>query len=151
MNKTLVSYFSATGNTRTVAGKIAESVDGDLFEIEPVQKYTNDDLDWTNESSRSSLEMMDNTSRPKTVQKVANIEEYDTVYIGFPVWWDVAPRIINTFIEENDLTGKRIYVFVTSGSSSVENSFNDLKKKYNNLDFIAAKRFTSEETDYHFI
>lgn len=151
MNKALVSYFSATGNTKAVAEKIAASLNGDLFEIEPVTKYTNDDLDWTNESSRSSIEMMNNSSRPDIVQKVANIEEYDTVYIGFPVWWDVAPRIINTFIEENDLTGKKIYVFVTSGSSSEENSFKDLKGKYSNLDFIAAKRFTGEETDYHFI
>ena len=139
MNKALVSYFSATGNTKAVAEKIAASLNGDLFEIEPVTKYTNDDLDWTNESSRSSIEMMNNSSRPDIVQKVANIIEYDTVYIGFPVWWDVAPRIINTFIEENDLTGKKIYVFVTSGSSSEENSFKHIQEKYSNLDFIAAK------------
>ena len=151
MNKVLVSFFSATGNTKKVAEEIASAIGGDLFEIEPVIKYTDEDLDWTNESSRSSLEMMDNTSRPETAQKVANIGEYDTVYIGFPVWWDVAPRIINTFIEENDLTGKKIYVFVTSGSSSEENSFRDLKGKYSNLNFITAKRFTAEETDYHFM
>ena len=147
MNKALVSYFSATGNTKAVAEKIAASLHGDLFEIEPVTKYTNDDLDWTNESSRSSIEMMNNSSRPDIVQKVANIEEYDTVYIGFPVWWDVAPRIINTFIEENDLTGKKIYVFVTSGSSSEVSSFNNLKETYPNLNFVSAKRFIGNERD----
>ena len=143
MNKILVSYFSASGVTKEVAGKIAEYTGGTLFEIEPVNKYTNEDLDWTNKESRSSKEMNNPASRPEIKNKVANLSDYDTVLIGFPVWWDLAPRIINTFIEENDLENKMIYVFVTSGGSSEINSFNNLKSTYSNINFVNAKRFSS--------
>lgn len=146
MNKILVSYFSATGVTKEVAKRLAEVVDGDLFEIEPKKKYTTQDLNWNSKLSRSSIEMSDNTSRPQIVSKISNIENYDTILIGFPIWWYTAPRIINTFIEENDFDDKDIYIFVTSGGTGVSNAFNDLKRSYPNLRFINAKRFTDYET-----
>ena len=126
--KKLVVYFSASGITKSIAEKISKEIDSDLFEIEPVEKYTNEDLDWTNKESRSSIEMSNLSFRPPVKNKVNNINDYDTVIIGFPIWWYTAPTIINTFIEENDLTNKSIYVFVTSGGSSYEKSFNDFKK-----------------------
>ncbi len=151
MSKVLVSYFSATGVTKKLAEKIANAIKGDLFEIEPTQKYTLEDLDWTNKQSRSSIEMQDKTSRPQILNRVSNIAEYDTVVLGFPVWWYTAPTIINTFIEENNLEGKDIYVFVTSGGSGSEGSFKDLKNTYKNLNFIRSKRFTGRETDEDYI
>ena len=151
MSKVLVSYFSASGVTKRVAEKIAKAINGDLFEIEPTQKYTSEDLDWTNKQSRSSIEMQDKTFRPQILNKVSNIIEYDTVVLGFPVWWYTAPTIINTFIEENNLEGKNIYIFVTSGGSSSEGSFKDLKNTYNNLNFISNKRFTGRESDEDYI
>ena len=146
MNKILVSFFSATGTTKNVAEKIANVVSGDLFEIVPTQKYSNEDLDWTNKQSRSSIEMADRLSRPATKQKISNIDDYDTIVIGFPVWWYTSPTIINTFIEENNLNGKKIYVFVTSGSSTVDGSFNDLLNTYSNLNFISGKRLSGVES-----
>ena len=112
MSNILVSYFSASGVTKGVAEKIANAVNGDLFEIEPVQKYTDEDLDWTNKRSRSTIEMNNRSFRPPVLNKVSNINEYNTVIIGFPVWWYTAPTIINTFIEENNLEGKNVYIFV---------------------------------------
>ena len=151
MSKILVSYFSVSGVTKRVAERIAKVVEGDLFEIEPKEKYTKADLDWTNKQSRSSVEMQDKTFRPQILNKVSNIIEYDTVVLGFPVWWYTAPTIINTFIEENNLKGKNIYIFVTSGGSSSEGSFKDLKNTYNNLNFISNKRFTGRESDEDYI
>ena len=151
MRKVLVSYFSASGVTKRVAEKIAKAINGDLFEIEPTQKYTSEDLDWTNKQSRSSIEMQDKTFRPQILNKVSNIIEYYTVVLGFPVWWYTAPTIINTFIEENNLKEKNIYIFVTSGGSSSEGSFKDLKNTYNNLNFISNKRFTGRESDEDYI
>ena len=145
MKKILISYFSASGITKNVAEKIKTAVEGDLFEIEPVEKYTPEDLDWTNKNSRSSKEMNNPTSRPKIVNKVSNLNKYDIIVIGFPVWWYIAPKIINTFIEENNLTNKKIYIFVTSGGTQEQESFVNLQKEYNNLNFISAKRFTGSE------
>ena len=147
MSKILISYFSASGVTKKVASKIAEYIDGDLFEIEPVCKYTNEDLDWTNSNSRSSIEMNNTSSRPEVKNKVSNLDDYDTLLIGFPVWWDLAPTIVNTFIEENNLENKKIFVFATSGGSSVINSFNNLKNMYSNLNFVSAKRLTSNVSE----
>ena len=143
MSKILVSYFSASGITKGVAEKIADAVEGDLFEIEPVEKYTDADLNWMDKQSRSTIEMNDRSFRPPVKNKVENLGDYDKVVIGFPVWWYTAPTIINTFIEENDLTGKSIYVFCTSGSSGVDGSLNDLKNTYPNLNFISGKRLKS--------
>lgn len=147
MSKVLVSYFSASGVTKAVSEKIANAINGDLFEIEPVEKYTDADLDWTDKQSRSTVEMNDKSFRPLVKRKVDNIEEYDTIVIGFPVWWYTAPTIINTFIEENDLTGKNAYVFVTSGGSGYEGSFRDLKNAYPNINFISGKRLKGNESD----
>ncbi len=147
MSKILVSFFSASGVTKEVASKIAKVLGGDLFEIEPINKYTSADLDWTNKQSRSSVEMGNPASRPEVKNKVSNLSDYDTVLIGFPIWWDLAPRIINTFIEENNLENKKIYIFATSGSSSVNNSFDTLKNTYSNLNFISAKRLSSNVTE----
>ena len=143
MDKILVSYFSASGVTREVAKKIATVVGGDLFEIEPIRSYTQSDLDWTNSQSRTTIEMNDKNSRPKILQKVINVDRYSTIILGFPVWWYTAPTIINTFIEENNLEGKTVYVFVTSGSSQVDKSLNDLRSTYPNINFISGMRFTS--------
>ena len=147
MSKTLVCYFSASGVTKSVAEKVANAVEGDLFEIEPVQKYTKEDLNWMNKNSRSSVEMKDKTSRPAVLNKVQNINEYDTIVIGFPVWWYTAPTIINTFIEENDLAGKNAYVFVTSGGSGYKDSFNNLKDAYPEINFVSGKRLDGNESE----
>lgn len=147
MSKILVSYFSATGTTKGVAQKLAKVIEGDLFEIRPAKKYTDADLDWHDKNSRSTIEMEDKTSRPEIIEKVKNLADYETVVIGFPVWWYTCPTIINTFIEENNFNGKNIYVFVTSGSSSVDGSFNDLKTTYPNLNFVGGKRFSESEND----
>ena len=145
MKKILVSYFSASGNTKKVALNMSNALNCELFEIVPVEKYTDEDLNWMNKNSRSSLEMADKSSRPAIVSKVENLNDYDTIIIGFPVWWYTAPTIINTFIEENDLSNKVIYVFVTSGSSSQAGSFKNLKEAYPNLNFVDAKRFKGNE------
>lgn len=142
MEKVLVCYFSATGTTKRVAEEIAKSVDGDLFEIEPVEKYTSEDLDWTNKSSRSTVEMEDVNSRPGIVKKVDNLGNYKKVIVGFPVWWYREPSIIDTFMEEKNFDGKSVYVFVTSGGSIVEGSFNSLKNKYNNVNFVSGRIFS---------
>lgn len=143
MSKILVSYFSASGVTKGVAEKIANSVEGDLFEIEPVEKYTDADLDYMDKNSRSTIEMNDKSFRPPIKKKIENIDDYDTVVIGFPVWWYTAPTIINTFIEENELIGKSIYVFCTSGGTGIDGCLNDLKKTYTNLNFVSGKRLTN--------
>lgn len=140
MNKNLVCYFSATGTTKEVAEKIASIINADLFAIEPVNKYTSEDLDWTNKQSRTSIEMADETSRPAIKNKVTNLTEYQNVIIGFPVWWYKEPAIIDTFIEENDLSNKQVYVYVTSGGSTVDGSLESLRQKYSNLNFVSGKR-----------
>ena len=145
--KTLITYFSASGVTKKEAEKLAKLINADLFEIEPKVKYTEDDLNWMNPNSRSSVEMKNRSYRPEAASKVANLLQYDKVAIGFPVWWYTAPTIINTFIEENDLTNKDIYVFVTSGSSSYVSSFEDLKKTYPKLHFIRGIRLTGKENE----
>jgi flavodoxin len=130
MKKTLVAYFSATGNTKAAAERLAKETNADLYEIAPEQPYTAADLDWTNKQSRSSLEMKDKSSRPAIKGSCANIADYDTVWIGFPVWWYTAPTIVNTFIEAHDLSSKVLNVFATSGGSDVKGSATDLKKAY---------------------
>ena len=151
MGKVLVSYFSASGVTKSVAEKIKGAINSDIFEIEPVKKYTKEDLNWMNKNSRSSVEMNNLSYRPQVANKVKNIDDYDKVLIGFPVWWYTAPTIVNTFIEENNLEGKKIYVFVTSGSSGSEKSFNDLKNTYPSLSFVTCKRFNGHETNEEYI
>ena len=146
MSKVLVTYFSASGVTKGVATKVANAINGDLFEIEPVEKYTNEDLDWTNKRSRSSIEMNENI-KPEIANKVQNLEEYETICLAFPIWWYKEPTIIDKFLEENDMTGKNIYVFVTSGSSSIDSTYKSLKNNFPDLNFVDGKRFTGSETE----
>ena len=130
MKKTLVVYFSATGTTKAAAQKLAKEHSADLYEITPKQPYSAADLDWRDKTSRSTLEMKDKSSRPAIKGRCENIADYDTVWIGFPVWWYTAPTIVNTFIEAHDLSDKVLCVFATSGGSNVTGSANDLKKAY---------------------
>ena len=128
--KTLVAYFSATGTTQKAAEQLAGQLNADLYEITPALPYSDADLDWRDKHSRSTLEMNDKSSRPEVKGQIDNLADYDTVWIGFPVWWYTAPTIINTFIEAHDLSGKALNVFATSGGSDVKDSYNDLKKAY---------------------
>lgn len=127
MRRKLVAYFSASGVTKTAAERLAKAADADLFEIKPKIPYTNADLDWTNKKSRSSVEMSNPDSRPEIAQRLLNMEEYDTVFIGFPIWWYVAPTIINTFLEDYDFSGKNIVPFATSGGSAMGKTVDVLK------------------------
>lgn len=142
MYKTLVAYFSATGATKRLSQKIAKALGADIFEIEPADKYTRDDLKWPSRNNRSCIEMKNKNFRPAILNKIDNIDDYDEIFLGFPVWYYTAPTIINTFIEENNLENKSIYVFVTSGINSVDKSLKDLQKTYPNLTFISGKRFS---------
>lgn len=117
MSKKLVAYFSASGVTKNAAQRLAQAAGADLFEIRPAVPYTNADLDWTNKNSRSSVEMRDPASRPEIAERLDNMDAYDTVFVGFPIWWYVAPTIINTFLESYDFSGKTIIPFATSGGS----------------------------------
>ena len=126
MSKKLVAYFSASGVTAKLAKRLADAVDADIFEIKPEKPYTTADLDWTNKKSRSSVEMSDKSFRPAVAEKLDNIADYDTIYVGFPIWWYVAPTIINTFLEQYDLTGKTIIPFATSGSSRMGKTNSEL-------------------------
>lgn len=139
--KTLVTYFSATGTTAKAAQKIAAETGGELFEIVPEQLYTAADLDWRNEQSRSSVEMNDPKSRPAMKGKKADIGSYDVIYIGYPIWWGVAPHIINTFIESHDLKGKRVVPFATSGGSGIERSVEELKAAYPDINWQEGKLY----------
>ena len=132
-SKTLVAYFSASGVTAKVAKQISEATRADLYEITPKVKYSSADLNWRDKQSRSSVEMKDKSSRPEMAENISSVDQYETIYIGFPVWWDVAPHIINTFIEANKLEGKTIIPFATSGGSSIRNSVKDLRSTYPNL------------------
>lgn len=117
MSKILVAYFSASGVTGSVAKKLAEATGADLYEIRPAVKYTSADLNWQNSNSRSSVEMKDKSSRPELADKSADISGHDVIFLGFPIWWYVAPTIINTFLEAYDFGGKKIVLFATSGGS----------------------------------
>ena len=126
MSKVLVTYFSASGVTAKTANKLAKEVDGDLFEIEPKEKYTSADLNWMDKKSRSSVEMNDPASRPEIAKQVENMDMYDTVLVGFPIWWYVEPKIIDTFLDSYDFAGKTIIPFCTSHSSGVGSSADNL-------------------------
>ena len=127
MPKKLVAYFSAGGVTKKVAERLAAAAGADLFEIEPAVPYTVADLDWTNKKSRSSVEMNDPASRPEIARRLDSLEEYDTVFLGLPIWWYVAPTIINTFLESYDFAGKTIIPFATSGGSGLGKTVEVLK------------------------
>ena len=127
MSKTLVAYFSASGVTAKLAKTLAKVTNADLFEIKPVTPYTAKDLDWMDKKSRSTIEMQDKASRPEMAEKLSSCAQYDTVFVGFPIWWYVAPAIVNTFLESYDLTGKTIVLFATSGGSGMDKTASILR------------------------
>ena len=127
MAKKLVAYFSASGVTKRAAEKLAKQEGADLFAIRPVQPYSQADLDWTNKKSRSTIEMQDKKSRVEIADKVKDMSQYDEIFLGFPIWWGVAPHIINSFLEQYDLTGKTISPFATSGGSGYGRSNKELE------------------------
>ena len=127
MSKKLVAYFSASGKTAKVADMLADAVGADIYEIRPEVPYIKADLNWMNKKSRSSVEMNDKAFRPAIADKNAKIDQYDTIFLGFPIWWYVAPTIINTFLEGYDFSGKKIILFATSGSSGFGKTVEELK------------------------
>ena len=127
MPKKLIAYFSASGVTKVLAQRLAQITGADLFEMKPAIPYTSADLDWTNPQSRSSIEMKNPDSRPQLAEKIEHLEVYDIVYLGFPIWWGVAPAIVNTFMESYDFSGKTIVPFATSGGSGFGRSAEALK------------------------
>lgn len=139
MNKTLVAYFSASGTTRKIAEMIAEVGGFSLYEITPKELYTSDDLNWMNKKSRSSVEMSNKKIRPEITDTDAHIKEYDTIILGFPIWWYVAPTIVNTFLEKYDFSGKKIVLFATSGGSGFGNTVKELKPSAPGAEIVEGK------------
>ena len=144
MSNILVVYFSPTGTTETVAKRLADAIGGDIFEILPVIPYTAADLDWRNPKSRSSLEMKDKHSRPQIAGRVENIRDYEKIFIGFPIWWYVAPTVINTFLEEYDFSDKLVIPFATSGSSDMGKTNEALKPSCPDAILAEGKRFSAD-------
>ena len=128
----LVAYFSATGTTKRVAENLAKATGGDLYEIKPVKTYTSADLNWHDGNSRSSVEMNDPKSRPEIVTGDLSIQDYDTIFLGFPIWWGTAPKIVHTFLEKYDFSGKKIIIFATSGGSGFGKTVQNLKQSVAN-------------------
>ena len=139
MGKTLVAYFSASGVTKKLAQTLADAIGADLFAIEPKVPYTRADLNWMDKQSRSTIEMQNPASRPEIAGTCANIADYDTVFVGFPIWWYVAPTIVNTFLESCDLTGKTVVPFATSGGSGMGRTVDELRKLCPNANWKAGK------------
>lgn len=142
MKKTLVAYFSASGVTAKVAAKLAEAIRADLYEIQPAQPYTRSDLNWMDKKSRSSVEMNDRKSRPAIANRVENMAQYDTVFVGFPVWWYREPSIIDTFAEAYDFGGKTIVPFCTSGGSGIGPSGENLQALTKTAMVLPGARFS---------
>lgn len=139
MAKKLVAYFSASGVTKKVAEMISEVSGYELYEIKPKQAYTKADLNWMDKNSRSSVEMKDKKSRPEIITKDIEMSDYDEIILGFPIWWYVAPTIINTFLEAYDFSGKKITLFATSGGSGFGNTLSELKPSAPNADIVEGK------------
>lgn len=141
-SKILVAYFSCTGNTKSAAEKISAVTGGDLYEIVPKVPYTDDDLDYGDDNSRSTVEMNDESVKPEIDGSVENMSDYDVVYLGYPIWWGEAPRIIDTFLESYDFSGKTIVPFCTSGSSGIEGSIGMIKNIVPTANIGEGKRFS---------
>ena len=141
MGKKLVAYFSASGTTRKIAEMIAEATASDLYEIVPKQPYTKDDFNWMDKKSRSSVEMSDKKFRPEISDTDVPVDKYDEIILGFPIWWYVAPTIINTFLENYDFTGKKIVLFATSGGSGFGNTVSELKPSASDAAIVEGKVF----------
>lgn len=142
-SKVLVAYFSASGVTAGVAKQLAEVTGGELYQIQPEQPYTEADLDWRDKQSRSTLEMLDKTSRPAIINKLDSISLYDVIYVGFPIWWGTAPTIVNTFMESYDFSGKTVTLFATSGGSGIEQANKDFSEVYPNVNWKEGKLLNS--------
>lgn len=140
MSKKLTAYFSASGITANIAEMLADAADTDLFEIKPEIPYSAADLDWRNSKSRSSIEMKDKSSRPEIAEKCGNMDDYDTIFLGFPIWWYIAPTIINTFLESYDFSGKKIILFATSGGSGFGKTVENLKSSVSDSAVITEGR-----------
>ena len=145
--KVLVAYFSATGTTEKLANKLAKVTNADLFKITPKQPYTADDLNWMDKQSRSSVEMKDRNCRPAIASKLDNMNEYDVIFVGFPIWWYREPSIIDTFMESYDFTGKTIIPFATSGGSPIGNSGEIMQSLAPDAKVFAGKCFPSNTTE----
>lgn len=143
--KILVACFSATGTTAGLAKDLAEAIGADLYEIRPETPYTSADLDWNNPGSRSTVEMKGPKSRPAIAGRLPDVSGYDAVLIGFPIWWYVAPRIVNTFLEGCDLSGKKIAVFATSGGSGMGHTLDELKPSAPDAVWLSGRRFGNRE------
>ena len=146
MSKILVAHFSASGETAKLAKTVAEVTGGDLFEIQPEVAYTSADLNWNDKRSRSTVEMNDAGSRPAIADEVADMEQYDTVFVGFPIWWYQAPRIIETFLESYDFSGKTVIPFATSGGSGMGKTAEILKASCPGAAVDTGKRLSSRES-----
>ena len=144
--KIAVIYFSATGNTKKVAEYIKETAGGDLIEIIPKDEYTDNDLDYNNKNSRCTKEQNDTSARPEIANNI-NTDSYDVIYLGYPIWWGDAPRIILTFLDKANLSGKTVIPFCTSGSSGIETSVNNFKSNYKNINWLAGKRLSISQSE----
>lgn len=141
MGKRLVAFFSASGTTKKVAEMIASAADADMYEIMPKQPYSKADLNWMDKKSRSSVEMSDKKFRPEISDTDVLVEQYDEIILGFPIWWYVAPTIMNTFLEKYDFTGKKIVLFATSGGSGFGNTVSELKPSAPDTEIVEGKVF----------
>ena len=146
MKKALVAYFSATGATERIANMLAASIGAKIFEIVPKQMYTKCDLDWTNDKSRSSQEMKDKDCRPEIESHVQDLEKYEVVFVGFPIWWYREPSIIDTFIEKHNFEGKLIVPFATSGGSLIGDSYKNIQKLAPKAKVEKGKKFDAGTT-----
>ena len=147
MSKKLVAYFSASGVTAKVAELLADAVGADIHEIKPKVPYTKADLNWMDKKSRSTIEMADKKIRPEIAESNVRIEEYDVVFLGFPIWWYVAPTIINTFLEKYDFSGKKIVLFATSGGSKFGNTVEELKISVaDNVEIVEGKLLNGRQS-----
>lgn len=143
MDKTLIAYFSASGSTAKLANTLVQATGGDLYEIRPAVPYTSADLNWNNKSSRSSVEMNDKAARPAIAAPAADVAKYDTIFVGFPIWWYEAPRIIQTFLESSDFSGKTVIPFATSGGSGLGKTVSILQKSCPAAHVLPGKRMNA--------
>lgn len=146
MKKALVAYFSASGTTAKLAKRIADAAKADMFEIRPAVPYSAADLDWTNPKSRSSVEMKDKSFRPAIV-RTTDVSDFDVIFVGFPIWWYVAPTVVNTFLESLDLKGKKVVPFATSGGSGMGNTSKELAVSCSGAEVVAGRRFSTSVSD----
>ena len=144
--KIAIIYFSATGTTKKVAGYIKDATNGDIFEIEPKDKYTDNDLSYNNNNSRATKEQNDSSARPE-ISNTIDTESYDVIYLGYPIWFGDAPRIILTFLDKSNLSGKTVIPFCTSGSSGISKSENYFKNNYKNINWLDGKRLSISQSE----